>query len=132
MVKIGQCALSGYVKGLWDKDSKSFVIKRGKTKNDKRYQTFEIGVSKKDKDGKWTNGQGIRVTLYGDTKVEDKQKIGVIGSFEPNNYEKDGKTVFGNSFVAFELFEPLEWKSENQEKSTSNKAKEEEDDNPWN
>ena len=126
MVKINQCALTGRVKGIYDKDSKSFVVKRGKTKNDKKYQTFEIAVAKKDKDGNWTNGAGIRVTLYGDTKVEEKQEIGVIGSFEPNNYEKDGKTVYGSSFVAFETFTPLAWDS----KSESPKAKAE-DDNPW-
>jgi hypothetical protein len=126
--KIGQCYLTGTVNGVWDKDSKKFVIKRGKTKNDKKYQVFTIATAKKDKDGKWTNGKGIRVTLFGDTKVEEKMKIGVIGSFEPNVGEKDGKEVkYDDSFVSFEMFEPSSWDSKSE-----TKPKEDEDDNPWN
>ena len=124
--KIGQTYLTGRVKGIYDKDSKSFKIKKAKTKNDKKYQVFEIAVSKKDQDGNWTNGQNIRVTLFGETPVADKQAIGLIGSFEPNNYEKDGKTVYGLQFTAFEIFEPASWDSKQE-----SKPKDEKEDNPW-
>lgn len=125
-LKQGQSAISGTVNGVWDNDTKKFVIKRGKTKNDKKYQTFTIATAKKDKDGNWINGKGIRVTLFGDTKVEEKMKIGVIGMFEPNVGEKDGKAIkYDDSFVAFEMFEPASWDSKPEAK------KEEESDNPW-
>ena len=129
MIKIGQTAITGRVSGLWDKDSKSFKITRGKTKSDKKYQIFEISVSTK-KDDVWVNGKGIKVMLMGDTKVDDKQEIGLVGRFQADNYTtKDGKEVRGNIFMANaeDMFTPLKWDSKSEAK-----PKQEEDENPWN
>lgn len=133
-IRAGESAISGYVGGSWDNTSKSFKIKRGKTKNDKKYQVFTVKVSSKDKDsGKYTNGKDIDVMLFGETKVEEGQLIGLIGRFTPNNYDnKEGKEVRGNQFMAFEegIFTPDSW-----DKKESIKKTEPEQDNseeePW-
>lgn len=135
-IKAGQSAVTGYVGGVWDKDSKSFKIKRGKTKTDKKYQVFSVKVSSKDKDsGKYTNGKDIEVMMFGDTKIEDGTLVGLIGKFVPNNYEtKEGKEVRGNQFMAFDtdMFTPDSW-----EKKESTPAKKpepievEDEEAPW-
>ena len=130
-LRAGESGITGYVAGVYNKESNGFSIKRGKTKNGKKYQVFAIKVSSKDKDsGEWTNGKNIEVMLFGDTKVEEKQLIGLVGRFVPNNYEnKDGKTVYGSQFLAFEdgIFTPDSWGK----KETKKEAPVEEDDNPW-
>ena len=130
-IKIGESAISGRVGGVWSAQDKKFVIKRGKTKNDKKYQVFSVKVASKDKDsGTWTNGKDIEVMLYGETKVEEGQDIGLLGKFQPNNWEKDGKEMRGNQFIAFEdgIFTPDSWDS-----NTENPEPEEEepDEMPW-
>ena len=110
--KIGQSAITGYVGGVYNKDSKSFKIIRGKSSNGKRYQIFEIGVANKDKDGNWTNGQSIKVMMFGDKKVEERDQIGLLGQFKPDNWtNKEGKTIYGNVFMADadDMFEPATW-----------------------
>lgn len=126
MVKIGQSVVTGYVGGIWNKDSKSFEVKRGATKNGKKYQIFEVKVSSKDKEsGTYTNGKGIKVMLWGDTPIESGQEIGLVGKYQPDNWtNQEGKEFRGNVFNAFadDLFKPLAWDA----KETP--AKEEEDD----
>jgi len=131
-VKSNQCALSGYVGGIWDKASSSFQVKRGATKNGKKYQIFEIKVSSKDKEtGSYTNGKGIKVMLWGEVPIEAGQEIGIVGKFQPDNWTpKDSeKEVRGNMFNAFadDIFTPDSWDSSNSE------PKEEvaEDEIPW-
>ena len=112
MLKIGQIAITGKVSGLWNKDNRTFEVKRGMTKNGKKYQIFDISVSSKDQEGNWTNGKGIKVMLWGETKVEHGSNIGLVGRLQPDNYEnKDGKTVYGNMINAFDtdMFEPEAW-----------------------
>lgn len=114
-LRIGESAVSGRV----------FNVKR-KMVGEHKIQEFALGVSKKAKDGSWTNGF-LNVTLWGDTKVEDKQDIGLIGRIEPEQYtNKDGVRVNNLRFNANETFTPAKWESKNT-------AKQEvaEDDLPW-
>lgn len=112
-VRIGESVVTGYVGGVWSVQDKEFAIKRGKTKNDKKYQIFSIKVSSKDKEsGAYTNGKDIEVMLFGDTKIEEGQALGLVGRFQPNNYTNgEGKEVRGNQFLAFEdgIFTPDSW-----------------------
>lgn len=131
-LRIGESAFTGYVGGVWNKDSKSFEVKRGTTKNGKKYQIFEVKVSSKNKEsGEYTNGKGIKVMLWGDTPVENGQAIGLVGKLQPDNYtNQEGKEVRGNMLNAWadDMFEPDIW-----EKTAVPKAKEESDDDmPWN
>ena len=136
-IKAGQSAITGYVGGVWDKDSKSFKIKRGKTKTDKKYQLFSVKVSQKDKDsGTYINGKDIEVMMFGDTKIEDGTLIGLLGKFTPSNYKnKDGKEVRGNQFLAFDtdMFTPDSW--EKKESTSTPKKPEpievEDEAEPW-
>ena len=117
--KIGQIYFTGYITGLYDFDSKSFKIKRGTSKNGKKYQIFGLKVSSKDQEGNWTNGQPLKVMMFGDTKVEDKQQIGFIGRLTPDNYtNKEGKEIRGLSVMAFcdDMFEPANWDSKQESK----------------
>ena len=133
-IKAGQSAVSGYVGGVWDKDSKSFKIKRGKTKTDKKYQVFSVKVSSKDKDsGKYTNGKDIEVMMFGETKIEERTLVGLVGRFVPNNDNtKEGKEIRGNQFRASDtdMFTPDSW-----EKKESTPAKKpipiEDEELPW-
>jgi hypothetical protein len=127
-VKSNTIAVAGYVSGIWDNESKSFKIRRGKTKNDKKYQIFEIKVASKDKDsGSWTNGKGLKVMLWGDEKIEDRQEIGILGKLTPDNYEnKDGKEIRGLMVMAFETFVPDAWDNKESKGSESSSQKEEE------
>lgn len=130
-LRIGEVALTGKVSGMWNKEARSFDVKRGATANGKKYQIFEISVSSKDKDsGEWKNGKGVKVMLWGEVKVEHGQEIGIKGRFTPDNYtNKDNKEVYGNMLVAFadDLFEPAKWDA----KPTEDKPKEkQEDDTP--
>lgn len=112
-VRAGESVVTGYVGGIYSTQDKKFAIKRGKTKNDKKYQVFSIKVSSKDKEsGAYTNGKDIEVMLFGDTKIEEGQAIGLVGRFQPNNYtNSEGKEVRGNQFLAFEdgIFTPDSW-----------------------
>lgn len=100
MVKYGQVAIAGRVSGMWDKDARTFAVKRGLTKGGTKYQLFEIAVSAKDEDGSYKNGKGIKVMLLGDKKVEHKDVVGLLGFLVPDNYQtKDGKDVYGNMLM---------------------------------
>lgn len=130
MVKVrnNEIAVAGRASGLWNKESRAFEVKRGMTKNGKKYQIFEMSVSKKDQEGNWTNGKGLKVMLWGDTKVDHNQSIGILGKLEPDNYEnKEGKTVYGLQITAFETFEPDAWESGN----SQSKAEAKDDEMPW-
>ena len=119
-IKMGQSAISGYVGGVYNKEAKGFAVKRGQTKAGKRYQVFVVKVASKDKEsGKYTNGKDIEVMLFGDTKVEEGQSIGLLGRFQPNNYMKDDKEVKGMQFLAFadDIFEPEAWDAKTETKS---------------
>lgn len=130
-VKIGQSVVTGYVGGIWNKESKSFEVKRGTTKNGKKYQVFEVKVSSKDKEsGEYTNGKGIKVMLWGDTPIEDKQIIGIIGKYEPDNYtSKEGKEIRGNILNAWSdgLFTPDSW----DKKESPTQEDNSDDELPW-
>ena len=107
-ITIGTSVITGRINGLWNKETKTFEIKRGKSANGNKWQSFEIAVSSK-KDGEYVNGKGIKVMYIGDTKVEHKQSIGLIGSFKADNYtNKEGVEIRGNMFMANEIFEPKE------------------------
>jgi len=126
-VRLGEVAISGNVQGLWNKDTKSFDVKRGQTKNEKRYQIFQIKVSDKDQDGNWTNGKGLDVMLWGNTKVEHGDAIAIKGRLKPNNYtNKEGKEIYGLQFVAFDtdMFEANGY----EKKEVKDEV---EEDNPW-
>ena len=115
MIRENTVAVAGRVQGMWNNETRTFDIKRGKTRNDKRYQIFEMAVSKKNEDDTWTNGKGMKVMLWGDHKVEHGDMIGISGRLQPDNYtNKDGKEVWGNMVVAFEegIFEPLKWEAQ--------------------
>ena len=120
MLKLGMSAIAGKVQGLWNKETKSFDVKRGITKSEKRYQVFTIQVSSKNQDDTWTNGKGIDVMMFGDTKVEHGDIVGLVGRFQPNNYEKDGKVIYGNQFMcnAEDMFVPEKWESKKEDKPT--------------
>lgn len=105
-ITLGNSVITGKVSGLWNKETRAFEVKRGKSANGKKWQSFEISVSSK-KDDKWINGKNIKVMLIGDTKVEHGQPIGLIGSFKADNYNnKEGVEVRGNMFMSSEVFEP--------------------------
>jgi hypothetical protein len=130
MLKIGLSGLTGRVSGIWNKENKAFEVKRGMSKNDKKYQIFEISVSSKDQQDNWTNGKGIKVMMFGDTKVEHGDTVGLVGRFQPDNWEnKEGKTVYGNIFMcnAEDMFEPEQW--DKKEDSKPNKKEEDEESN---
>ena len=88
MLKSGQIALAGKVKGLWNKDTRSFEVKRGVSSTGNKYQIFEISVSSKNQDGSYTNGKGVKVMLSGETKVEHNSIVGVMG-FLYRDWETD-------------------------------------------
>ena len=128
-IKVGQSAVSGYVGGLWSKESKSFEVKRGITKKGDKYQIFEIKVSSKAEDGSYTNGKGIKVMLMGDTPVESGQPIGVVGSFKPDNFTtNEGKEIRGNIMMCSETFEPTAWENKSNPEPAKESPKEE---MPW-
>lgn len=130
-IKIGQVAVSGYVGGLWSKESKSFAVKRGATKNGKKYQIFELKVSKKDDEGTYTNGKGLKIMLWGETLIEDGQEIGIVGRLQPDNWtNNEGKEIRGNMLNAFsdDLFEPARWEKK---EGTASAPKQEEEELPW-
>lgn len=105
-ITLGNSVITGKVSGLWNKETKTFEVKRGKSASGNKWQSFEISVSSK-KDDKWINGKGIKVMLIGDVKVEHGQHIGLIGSFKADNYNnKEGVEVRGNMFMSNEVFEP--------------------------
>lgn len=107
-ITIGTSVITGKINGLWNKETKTFEVKRGKSANGNKWQSFEIAVSSK-KDGVWVNGKGIKVMYIGDTKVEHNSTIGLIGSFKSDNYtDKDGKEIRGNMFITSEIFTPKE------------------------
>ena len=126
MIKENTIAVAGKVQGFWNSDDRAFEIKRGKTKNDKKYQIFEMSVSRKNEDGTWTNGKGMKVMLWGNHKVDHGDMLGVQGRLQPDNYtNKDGKEVWGNMIVAFEegIFTPDKWEASNEAPSDSSKPK---------
>lgn len=131
-IKIGQTAITGRVSGLWNKENKSFEVKRGATQNGKKYQIFEISVSSKDKEsGEWTNGKGVKVMLWGETPVDHGQEIGIVGRFQPDNWTtQDGKEIYGHMINAFadDIFEPAKWE-QNGEAPAKQETKE--DEMPW-
>lgn len=105
-ITIGTSVLTGRVSGLWNKETKTFDVKRGKSANGNKWQSFEISTSSKKED-KWINGKGIKVMYIGNTKVEHQQNIGLIGRFVADNYtDKEGKEIRGNMFMCSEIFEP--------------------------
>ena len=111
MLKIGQSAITGRVQGVYDKEQKQGVIKRGISKNNNKWQVFEIGVSSKE-NGAYVNGKAISVMLIGDNRVEIGDKIGLVGRFLPNNYrDANGKEVKGLQFMANceDIFTPEAW-----------------------
>ena len=112
MIKSGMSAITGRVSGVYDRETKKGVVKRGTSNSGNRYQVFEISVSSKNEDGTYTNGMGIPVMLLGDTKVEVGDVLGLLGRFVPNNYtNKDNKEVRGLQLMAKceDMFEPLAW-----------------------
>lgn len=115
-LKIGESAVSGKV----------FNVKR-KMIGDKKLQEFALGISKKNKDGSYTNGF-LNVSLWGDTKVEDRQDVGLIGRLEPEVYtNKDGVEVKQIRFNANEVFTPAKWEKKSEGKSEPKQ----DDENPW-
>lgn len=131
MLKIGMSAITGTVKGVWSKEGSA--IKRGVSKNGNKFQIFELPVSSKDMDGNWTNGQSIKVMMTGDKKVEEKQAIGLVGRFQPDNYtNKEGKEIRGMVFVAKaeDLFTPDSW-DKKEESAKSKPAYAEDEENAW-
>lgn len=131
-IKSGQVAIAGYTSGVWNKESKGFEVKRGATKNGKKYQIFEIKVSSKDKEsGEYTNGKGIKVMLWGETKVDANQEIGVMGRLQPDNWtNSEGKEIRGVMLNAFadDLFEPSAWEPKG---DTEGKQEAQEEEVPW-
>ena len=127
MLKSGQIALAGKVKGLWNKDTRSFEVKRGVSSTGNKYQIFEISVSSKNQDGSYTNGKGVKVMLSGETKVEHNSIVGVMGFLSPDNYTKDDKEIQGFKVSAKceDMFEPTEW--EKKEATTTKKVVKDED-----
>jgi single-stranded DNA-binding protein len=131
-IKIGETVATGRVSGLWNKESKSFEVKRGMTKNEKKYQIFEVSVSRKNEDGTWTNGKGLKVMLWGETPVEHGQEIGLKGRLQPDNWEnKEGKTIYGNMLVVFEdgIFTPAKWEKKSED--TPKEDKKDDEELPW-
>ena len=115
-IKIGQSAISG----------RAFNVKR-KMVGEYKIQEFALGVSKKLKDGTYENGF-FNVTYWGDTPIEDKSDIGLIGRIEPENYTtKDGKEVKTFRFNANEMFTPDSW----EKKDTPPPKEEEPEEMPW-
>jgi len=109
-VKSGQLAVAGYVGGVWDKESKSFEVKRGMGQSGKKYQIFEIKVSEKKEDGSYVNGKGLKVMLFGDKPINNGDSIGVSGKLVPDNWtNQEGKEIRGMMMMAFETFEPASW-----------------------
>lgn len=100
-------SLWGYVTGAWkagqNGQNGSFQIITGVTQSGKRYTKAQLKVSQKNEDGTWTNGASIPFTIWGDVQIVDKQLIEFEGFFKPNNYEKNGKEIRGNYFLATQL-----------------------------
>lgn len=130
-LKIGQIAITGTAQGMWNKETRSFDVKRGMSKNDKKYQIFELKVSSKDQEGNWTNGKGLKIMLWGNTKVEHGDTIGLVGRIQPDNWiNKEGKEVYGNMFVAYDedMFTPAQWEKK---ESSKPEVKEESASDVW-
>jgi hypothetical protein len=111
MLKENQVAVAGRVNGVWNNQTKGFEIKTGVTQNGKKWQIFEISVSKRDGDT-WVNGKGMKVMLWGDTAVVEKTMVGVMGRFQPDNYtNKEGVEIRGLMINAFDndMFTPEQW-----------------------
>ena len=116
-LKIGMSAVTG----------RAFNVKR-KMVGEHKIQEFGLGVSKKNKDGSYTNGF-LNVTLWGDTKVEDKQDVGLIGRIEPEVYtNRDGVEVKQLKFNANEVFEPAAWAAKGEAAPSDSEP---EEPSPW-
>ena len=121
MLKENQIAISGRVSGVWNNQEKKFEIKSGVTQNGKKFQIFEISVSKKE-DENWINGKGMKIMLWGEAVVAEKSIIGLVGRLQPDNYtNKDGVEVRGNMILAFDndMFTPEKWENSQSGPSTS-------------
>ena len=116
MIKENTIAVAGRVSGIWNNNTKSFEIKSGVTKNGKKYQVFEISVAKKDGE-KWVNGKGLKVMMWGETEITEKEMIGVVGRLQPDNFTTNaGVEVRGMMINAFdnEMFTPEAWSTTSQ------------------
>jgi len=125
MLKENTVAVAGRVNGVWNNTTKGFEIKSGVTQNGKKWQIFEISVSKKKEDGSWENGKGMKVMLWGETQVTEKSMIGVQGRFQPDNYtNKDGVEIRGLMINAFDndMFTPEQWEGTSSQASDSQGA----------
>jgi len=114
MLKENQVSVAGRVNGVWNNQTKAFEIKTGTTQNGKKFQIFEISVAKKNEDGSWENGKGMKVMLWGDTPVTEKTQVGIVGRLQPDNYtNKDGVEIRGFMINAFDndMFVPAKWEA---------------------
>jgi len=122
MIKEYTLAVAGRVDGLWNKETKSFEVKRGMTANGKKYQIFEISVSAKDKEDNWTNGKGLKVMMWGETKIEAGTVVGIKGKLQPDNWtNSEGKEIRGLMVNAFadDMFTPEKWEGKGDESGKS-------------
>ena len=111
MLKENQVAVTGRVNGVWNNKTKGFEIMSGVTGKGKKWQVFEISVSKKVEDS-WINGKGMKVMLWGDVEIKEKTMVGIKGRFQPDNFTtKDGVEVRGLMITAWdnEMFVPEAW-----------------------
>jgi len=123
MIKENQIAVSGRVGGVWNKETNSFEVRSGLSKNGIKYQIFNINVSKKIGET-WSNGKGLKVMLWGDDiEVKKNNMIGILGRLQPDNWtNRDGVNIKGMSIVADvkDIFVPDIWEKKSDASSTSN------------
>jgi hypothetical protein len=115
---INKIAVAGRVSKIWDNESNAFIIKSGETEKGLKWHSFDISVYRYDNNSKtFENGKGLRVVLYGDIEIKDKDILGVWGKLQPSNWTnpKDGKITRGHKIVAFSehLFTPDEYEPDN-------------------
>lgn len=84
-----------------------YTIKRKDiTKGENHYTFFTIGLTKKNKDGTYVNGdKNIRFVDKAD--IQDGQKIKILDMFE-DFYKKDFTTIFTLVITEYELVEDQE------------------------
>lgn len=80
-------------------------------KGDKHYTFFSINVKKKNKDGKYIDGDK-NVSLINGQDIQDGQYIKILDMFE-DFYKKDYTTIFTLVITDYELVEVNEQNEEN-------------------
>ena len=121
ITRTGKIALIGYVNGTANYEKKDAdgkpareIMKKIST-NGKKYQVFELSISKKNDNSVNKSGKdyfSFKVTYFSENLVNEGDYIGIVLTQDFFNIKnKEGKYVSGLNYTAFEgdLFEPEEY-----------------------